>query len=313
MSTGAWHNARERGSHLGIRILLATLNALGHTAARLLMRVVVFYFYLTSPAVRRASAAYRRRIQAHLPNPSAVHTGFRGGLRHYMDFADCSLERFWLWQDKTERFAFSEEGEAEVKALLQAGKGCLLIGAHVGSFDALRAFAREYRVPVTALMYLENAQKYNDMLRRINPAADLNIVHMGDGAIGDMLTLGRRIENGEIVALLADRFFPGRENRTVHAPFLGDVAPFPANPWLLAKALQCPVALFACVRTGMRTYRSIIHFVGPQIEIERAQRQQALGAYAAQYAAFLERVLQRTPYQWFNFYDFWSEHEHPTH
>ena len=45
--------------------------------------------------------------------------------------------------------------------------------------------------------------------------------------------------------------------------------------------------------------------VGKVVLPHGEKRRQALGRYAADYAAELERILVRSPLDWGNFYDFW--------
>jgi predicted LPLAT superfamily acyltransferase len=43
------------------------------------------------------------------------------------------------------------------------------------------------------------------------------------------------------------------------------------------------------------------------VTLPRASRDAALTALATTYAAWLEALLVRSPFDWFNFYDFWAD------
>lgn len=66
-----------------------------------------------------------------------------------------------------------------------------------------------------------------------------------------------------------------------------------------------------CTRTaspsGLRiAYRVRFDSIEEAPSASRAERAERLEAWMARYAANLERELARSPYDWFNFYDFWK-------
>jgi predicted LPLAT superfamily acyltransferase len=94
------------------------------------------------------------------------------------------------------------------------------------------------------------------------------------------------------------------EPRVAFARFLGETAPFPVGPYILASLFQCPVYLLFSLRTE---HGAEIEFelFRPVIRLPRKNRDDALTALVENYAARLERNCRRAPLQWFNFYDFW--------
>ena len=44
-----------------------------------------------------------------------------------------------------------------------------------------------------------------------------------------------------------------------------------------------------------------------RVVLPRADRLAACEAYASDFAAGLERLLARAPYEWFNFFSFWNQ------
>ena len=88
-------------------------------------------------------------------------------------------------------------------------------------------------------------------------------------------------------------------------PFLGSPAPFSTGPYILASIMECPVYLLSCVRDGAG-YRVALELFAEKIELPRHSRQAAIAAHAARYAQWLEAQCLAYPYQFYNFYDFWS-------
>ena len=110
-----------------------------------------------------------------------------------------------------------------------------------------------------------------------------------------------------MIAVLADRGRPDEPMR--HAPFLGDPAPFPVGPWLLANALKIPVVLCFGVYRGGNRYELTFEPFADTVEFPRERREAALQACVNAYAERLEAQVRNAPYNWFNFYDFWHDHQ----
>ena len=78
------------------------------------------------------------------------------------------------------------------------------------------------------------------------------------------------------------------------------------GPYVLAHLMECPVYLFFCVRDKER-FRVILEQFAERIELSRKSRLAEIGRVAARYSERLAHYTLQTPYQWFNYYDFWGE------
>ena len=115
------------------------------------------------------------------------------------------------------------------------------------------------------------------------------------------------IAKGDCVGMLADRIVPGSSEKVVRAPFLGADAPFPAGPFVLSSLLECPVYLVFALRGADGIYDVYFERFADRIELPRERRDAELRRYAGEFAARLERYCRQEPFQFFNFYDFWSQ------
>ena len=88
--------------------------------------------------------------------------------------------------------------------------------------------------------------------------------------------------------------------------FLGHEAPLPVGAYVLAHLLRCPLLLLACTHEG-RGYRLHFELLAERLELPRAQRAAALQTQAQAFADALQRLLRRSPYDWFNFFPFWDQ------
>ena len=290
-----WSRQRERGSPALARAGLAVLLRLGPAVMPVLAWPAAAWFLLTAPRARRASRQFLGRATGR---PATV----RAVARHFHAFARAVGDRALLLAGRTESFDIETSGVDHLLATLARGRGCILLGAHLGSFEVLRSVARHSPVPVWALMYRRNAGSLAPLLDQLAPELAARVLEIGDTA--SMIQAKECIERGEIVGILADRAPAG--HRTVAAPFLGSPAPFPSGPFVLAATLGAPVVLFHGLRTGPRRYRVEFHAFADRVTLRRGHREDDLRATVARYAAALEPACRAHPLQWFNFFPFWE-------
>lgn len=295
MSANGWERQPERGSAWLLRLVRAIAFGLGWQAGRVLLLPITGWFLATSPRARAASREYLGRA---LGRPA----GFRDVARHFHTFACAILDRLFLVTGRTQGFRIATTGLEHVQSVLATGRGCVLLGAHLGSFEVLRSVASWAPVPVRPLMFRRNAGALTRMLDRLDPSLPESVIEIGTAS--SMLQAREAVERGEIVGLLADRAPAGQ--RSVEVPFLGRPAPFPTGPFILAAALGVPVLLFHAVRTGPRRYQVCFEPFADCVALRRASRAADVRACAVRYAAALERACLAHPYNWFNFYPFWE-------
>jgi predicted LPLAT superfamily acyltransferase len=281
---------------LMLRVMTWISLRLGRRAARVVLHLIASYFLLFAPSSRRASRNYLGRALARPPR-------WRDLYLHFFTFAATIHDRVYLVNRRFDLFQFEVHGEDTLRRVLAGGKGVFLMGAHLGSFEAIRALGRTHaELHVTMVMHRDNAQKINAMLAAINPDAVQDIIGLGHA--GSMLKLRQRLDDGCAVGMLADRT-PG--NDTLHpVQILGANANLPGGPFRVAALLQRPVVFMTGLYLGGNRYA--IHFdpLADFSTVPRAERDAALEAAIARYAALLDQYCREAPYNWFNFFDFWQ-------
>lgn len=293
----SWVRQPERSNMAMLRLMTWISLRLGRRIARGVLHLIVVYFLVFAPAARRASRDYLRRALARQP-------GWRELYRHFLSFASTIHDRVYLINDRFDLFTIEVEGEAAIQAVLAAGKGAFLMGAHLGSFEAARAIGRrETTLRVAMVMYEDNARKLNAMLAAINPAVQQAIIPLGQ--IDSMLKVRATLDSGAMLGVLADRSL--NDEPGLSLDFLGAPARFPLGPMRLAAMLRRPVIFMAGHYLGGNRYR--IHFepLADFAATPTGERDAAVRAAVARYAACLERHCRQAPYNWFNFFDFWQE------
>ena len=291
-----WLRRKERGSTPVIRLMVWVALGLGRPAARLVLPAICLYFVLFSGDARRASAQYLGRALGRCATAVDI-------FRHYHAFASCVLDRVFFLKNRSDEFDLRIHGEEIVTDILATGSGCILLGAHMGSFEVLRAVGRNQRnLRVNMVMYEENAQKVSAVLNAINPALAKDVINLGRP--DSFITVQRCLEDGHFIGVLADRSLT--DERRMARPFLGAPAQFSVNPFRMIAILQKPVVLMVGLYRGGRRYD--IHFerLAESGEIPRRPDPEALDGLIGRYVARLEHYCRIAPYNWFNFFDIWK-------
>lgn len=304
----AWDRSAERGSLAGLRLVVWCYRTFGRRIAFLLVDPIVAYFFLTDPTGRRASRTYLERIAATPEGRESLgrRPGFWASYLHYRSFAVSIFDRLEVWFGRSEDIQIETEGVERMARHVRSGRGALLIGAHLGSFDVLRLLALRDGVTINVVMYTRHAEKINRIFRDLSPEATVRVIDVGSTAVNSTLEIRRCIERGELVSLLGDRISPGGGSRCRRIPFLGRPAPFPEGPFQLASLLGCPTLLVLALRCGRRRYRLIAEPLGEAPGGPRRERARQVEEWMRQYAKRLEQHCIRFPYQWYNFFDFWE-------
>ncbi|SMG16929.1 glycosyltransferase family 2 protein [Paraburkholderia susongensis] len=306
----AWWRIAERGSHLGMSLLALSCKLFGRRFTALWLHPVVAYFLLTGRAAREASDNYFRHLNAVAPSGDTPRPGWLSAYRHMLAFAQSGFDKLAAWSGRINDADVTFDDPSAFEALIASGKGALVIGAHLGNIEMMRALAvRGAYAKVTAVVYTEHARRFNRVLASANDEFARHLLEVGDFGPETAVLMQQRIDEGELLVIVGDRV-PAREAaRTTDAQFLGASAPFAQGPYVLAHALGCPVYLFFCIKehVGERDgYHMYFEPFAERIELPRRERAQHLAAWAQRYAVRLEHYCRKAPYQWFNFFDFWA-------
>jgi predicted LPLAT superfamily acyltransferase len=291
-----WIEQRERGSRTLLRIMTRTSLRLGRRPSRSILYLITLYFFFFAPAARRHSRHFLQRVLDRRVRE-------RDWFRHVLTFATTIHDRCFLLNGRYELFDVTVEGAEHMQAALDSGAGAFLMGAHLGSFEVLRALgSRQPGLSVAMAMYEENARKVNDALGAINPDAMPEVIALGH--MDAMLRIAERLDRGVFVGVLADRSLGGEPANALE--FLGSTAHFPTGAMRAAALLGRKVIFMLGLYRGANRYHIIFTPLADFTHVSPRERESAVRAAVEQYARRLETYCRSDPFNWFNFYDFWS-------
>jgi predicted LPLAT superfamily acyltransferase len=271
--------------------------AIGRRASRVIVYGIAAYFFAFSPAAARASRTYLARALGRRATPL-------DGYRHILAFASTIHDRVYLLNGRQDLFDVTLHGRDVALSALADGNGAFLMGAHFGSFEVIHALGRQQSgVSAVMVMFEDNARKINEMVNAVNPAIKQAIIPLG--RLDSMLNVERALGTGMFVGVLGDRTLS--EATDVDCEFLGHPVRLPSSAFRMAAVLRRRVVFMAGAYLGGNRYA--VHFepLADFRETPRGERRAAIEAAVRKYAAALESHCRQSPYNWFNFYDFWRE------
>ena len=223
-------------------------------------------------------------------------------LRHFVTFATTVLDRVYLLNEDCldggkSRFDVAIRNEAVVTEILARGQGCLLLGAHHGSFEVLRLVGRSQPdLRVSLAMFEATGRRIGAALNAINPHLAPHLIGLGTPSA--MLEMRDCLAGGGFVGMLADRTLPETGDTSVAVRFLGAPAAFPTGP----AAAGRPAASAGRADDGPVPRRQPLRDHVSSFSPTRART----AGLVERYVARLEHYCREAPYNWFNFYDFWA-------
>lgn len=302
-----WSRTPERGSLLGMQIMLASYRLLGRRGFSLLLYPVIGYFWLTGRAQREASQAYLARLETFANAQGvALPAEPRSSFRHFLRFGEAALDKLAGWRGDITEQQVELVGAEHYQAAINSGKGVLLLGSHLGDLELCRALgSRKQGLRINALVFTRHAARFNALLKQINPDSHLNLIQVQELGADTAILLKEKLEQGEWVVIVGDRTSVTREKRVIWADFLGAPAPFPLGPFVLSSVLGCPVYLMFGLKEQGRFRVHFEPFADGQ-PLPRQGRQQILASRVQAYADRLQHHCLQAPLDWFNFFDFWQ-------
>ncbi len=292
----AWFERREQVSAGVLRRARGLVLWMGRRPALIFLWPVTLYFYVVSRDARRGLVRFYERLSGTKPSSARL-------VRHFYVFAQTILDRVFLLAQHPDAPRCEIRGFERVTECLGRGQGCVLLGAHIGSFEAARAAALSR--PELRMQVIMHTEISRNLDAALGPS-DRPDAAVALGSPLGLLRIKELLDKGGLVGMMGDRALAAETTRSV--PFLGAHAEFPVRPFRLAAALQAPVFFFAALYKtagdGSRYYEVVFEELGPAAPSgrERSLWVQDLGE---RYTAALQNYCRIAPDNWFNFYDFW--------
>src|SRR5438552_9218371 len=290
-----WAEFPERGTPGMLRLIHGIAGGIGRWAARLLLYPITLYFLVSAHAARRISREYLKRVRGR-----PAH--WRHVFRHFYCFAATILDRVYLLRGEFQYFDVTLHQKEILHRQVESGKGCVLLGSHLGSFEVLRTLGvTQQNFSLKVLMDIAHNENISRFLDALNPEI-ANTVIVPDQP-DTLLRVKESLDAGFLIGTLGDRI--SSDGKTTQCHFLGAPATFPAGPVLLAAMMHCPVILFFGLYRGGKRYEIYFEHFAQEVLLNRDCRAEDIQHWMQLYVERLEHYARLAPYYWFNFYTIW--------
>lgn len=296
-----WHRVEEVGSVLGIRVLLLIYRLLGRKGVSFLLYPVCLYYTYTGKTAREASLDYQKKLRDFTQGRAKPFSV----LEHIYSFAESAVDKFAVWFGDIRGEDLDSDDVAELMKIANSPQGAFFITSHYGNIEICRAIGRFSGIRFNALVYHENAKKFNSYLGKVRPEAHLNLISVKDLGMEIAIHLKQKVENREWIFMVGDRQSVRENTRQMNIHLLGQEAKVSEGPFVLAYLLDAPVYVIHCYKQGLK-FRIKVSPVTPDFPRASAHKGEWIKHLADRYAHELETTILQDPKQWYNFYNFWK-------
>ncbi len=297
-----WWKKQERGGAFFLRLSLFLSQILPEFALKLIVKIVVWFYYIFSKNERESIAEFRRNLSVFAGAQTLKGTSV---FSHFEAFGGAICDKFRVWKGKIKDDELEIIDLERIKSeLIGAQKGQILLTAHLGNVEICKALAaRVDGFRMVILTYDENSRKFNEVLREISKNdGSVRMMAVNKLDVAAMLELKNIVESGEHIGIMGDRT-PLGGDKAARVKFLGKEAGFNYGPYLIAGILGVKISSLWCQKIDGKFRIELV----PLASAVKLGRDKAASArqYLQIYVRELENRCKQTPTQWFNFFDFW--------
>ncbi len=305
-----WARINEKTSIAGIKFLLAVEKAFGHTPFTVVLGPVLLFYWLSDARLRRVSLDWLSTVNRHspfLPKPP----GHWEGLRHLTRFADTILDKFLASAGRLDEKSLTVENDRMFREDA-AEQGAIILTSHAGCQELLSAVSGNFTShEIVVLQHTAHAREFQELLDKAGIyRGRIRWIEVTGISPATAMDLAERVDAGAYVIIAGDRVPVGSDKGRTSVSFMGREALLPTGGALLSLLLHCPLRMMTATRNpvgeGLPRYRVRFESIDEAPRAARGKREEWLQNAMQTYASHLEAELVKSPYDWFNFFDFWK-------
>ncbi|CAG4995033.1 hypothetical protein DYBT9275_01527 [Dyadobacter sp. CECT 9275] len=284
-------DGKTRGSLTGYKIFLFFIRHLGLGFAYTLLRIVTYYYYLFASGPRNILIQFYQN-SFHFSKEKARKLA----RRNFYIFGQTLVDRAAFLLGKVDTFSHTFENEQYLVDIRNAGKGGILLSAHVGNWETAGNLLKGRITPTINIVMLDaEVESIKKFMQLSTGGPKFNVIPIKND-LSHIISIRNALISNEFVAIHADRYLDGA--KFIEMEFLGKTARFPMGPFIIASKFDAPVTFVFATKDGTHSY----HLSATEPITVRLKPEQI----ARQYVQELERKVRQYPEQWFNYYDFFN-------
>ena len=283
---------KSKGTPLGYKIFIFFIEKLGVQFAYFILYFVAFYYLIFSEGTKPVFVYFKNRLGF-----SSFKSFFKA-YKNNLVFGKTIIDKYAIQLGQRNKFTYEFDGEEILFDLLKQKKGGILISAHVGNFEIAEYFLSEIDEFSQINLITTDAEHsaIKAQLENISAKSNIKFIIVRDD-LTHIIQINQALNNNELICFTGDRYFEG--SKTLESEFLGAKASFPAGPFLIGSRLKVPVVFVYVMKESSTHY----HLYTRRAEFKNRDAQNLL----EQYIKNVTWILDKYPYQWFNYFDFWDD------
>jgi predicted LPLAT superfamily acyltransferase len=293
-------SGQSKGNLLGYKIFVFSFKYAGLGTAYFILKIVSFYYLLFSWK-SSSSQIYYFRKRLHYSLAKSIISIYR----NYFLFGQTLLDRIYVIAGfNKNKFTFTSHGVENLHKMVDGNKGGILISAHNGNWELAGHFL-SIKAKINIVLFEGEHAKIKQYLSGVKKGNSVNVIVVNNNSLDHIYKINEAIERKELLCIHGDRFVKG--TKTVSCKFLGEDALFPLGPFSLAAQLQVPVSFVYAMKETKSHYNFFASEpVVCKFDSNRQQRDSEVLKVLHAYVNSLEKMIERYPLQWYNYYPFWK-------
>ena len=144
-------------------------------------------------------------------------------------------------------------GEENLRKAYEAGKGVIIVTAHIGNWEYAASWCAQHGYPMNGLGTDQRDERITKLIMELRESGGMKAL----GKASDLKAMIKALQSGEIIGIPVDQ---DAKKAGIVSPFLGYPASTPVGMAKLADRLGCAVVPVFCVR-WLGTQKLELHFL----------------------------------------------------
>lgn len=319
-----WTEEKEIGNKWKINLSRIVYKIIGRNLMiiYLIFPVSIVYFIYARNRIK-ASRDFLKRISKY---NKKVKSNIFHSYKHLVSFIVSICEKYAAWNGDIplkDLILKTKEDYNKVIDLLKSKKGMIILFAHLGNIELLKALAAINEgnpiknCKINILMDFKLNKNINILIasaknNKNNFVDFIDAANIGPDAI---ITMETKLNNGEIIAIAGDRT-SNKSEKFNSVNFLGEDAYFPYGAFLIPVLLKYPTYYFFALRENDKIipkkydfyiFESKIISKIQNKRLNKNDKSKTVLELTEEFAKITEKMLIKYPYQWYNMYYFWDK------
>lgn len=257
-------------------------------------------FYAVSAKDRRAVTANLKIAMGPSVDDAVLSRTARNVFRNFAKY----LVDFFRFQKMDKEYIKKKVklvGMHNIDKALEAGKGVILLSAHIGNWELGGAVTGLSGYPISAVVLTHDNDKINQFFTRQRLMGKVRPIEIGAALKGCY----RALRRNELLALLGDRDFT---NSGVTVKFFAKETTVPKGPATFSCRLGAPIVPAFLIREADDSFTFFVH--EPISASDGTGEAEAVAELTGKCNAAIEKIISRYPEQWYAFRPIWGADAH---